>query len=217
MATSSRGNRWIALGVGGVVGIGLIFGFVAVVRSLMQTGEARKDVVHNISLIKQPPPPPPKPPEKPPEPPKMRDEVKVQTPDQKPEDKPADAKPPSDQPLGVDAKGGPGSDPYGLAGRIGGNDLLSTGGGGAYYTGLLQRQLYEALMRSKQVQRHDFKVVVKVTLSGDGRIAAVDVISGSGDKDLDHAILQALADVPPLKDVPPASLRQVEVRLTNRV
>jgi protein TonB len=193
------------------------FTFLAIHRFL-DKGEHPKQIVHNISLIKQPPPPPPKPPEKPPEPPKVKEEVKVPQDEPKPQDKPADDKPPSDKPLAIEGQGGAGSDNFGLAGRIGGTDLLATGGGGgAYYTGLIQRQFYEALMRDKKIQHQDFRVTVKVTFGADGKVTRASLVTGSGNKDLDAAIETALADIPPLKDVPPAALREVELRLSNRI
>lgn len=194
----------------------LAFGVVQALRSFIGTSDQPKQIVHNISLIKQPPPPLPKPPEKPPEPPKVKEEVKIQQDQPKPADKTPDEKPPSDKPLAVDAQGGAGSDNFGLAGRIGGKDLLATGGGGAYYTGLLQREFYEALLRNKKIQHQEFRIVVKVVLSSDGRVERASVLTGSGSQELDEQIQAALADLPPLKEVPPASLREVEVRLTNR-
>jgi|GEM_PF-3082570 len=208
-------KKWAVRTLVVAVLVGIAIWFVSMARSFLSTGEKPRQIVHNISLIKQPPPPPPKPPEKPPEPPKVREVVKLAEP--KPAEKPADNKPPSDKPLGVDAKGGPGSDNFGLAGRIGGKDLLATGaGGGAYYTGLIQRLFYEALMRDKKIQKQDFRVVVKVELGADGKVERANLIASSGNKDLDQQIEAALADVPPLKEVPPSDLREVEIRLTNR-
>jgi protein TonB len=217
METSSSARKWLTRSIIVVVVLATIVEVVSVIRSFLGTAEQPKQIVHNISLIKQPPPPPPKPPEKPPEPPKVKEEVKVPQDEPKPADKPADDKPPADKPLAVDAQGSAGSDNFGLAGRIGGKDLLSTGGGGgAYYTGLIQRQFYEALARNKKIQRQDFRIVVKILLGSDGRVQKANVITGSGNKELDEQIQAALADLPPLKEVPPANLREVEIRLTNR-
>jgi hypothetical protein len=43
------------------------------------------------------------------------------------------------------------------------------------------------------------------------------MISSSGNKDVDQQIIACLADTPPLKDAPPADLRDVEVRLSNHI
>ena len=210
-------RNWLRWGVAGIAAIACGVGAISVIHGFLATGDRPKQIVHNISLIKQPPPPPPKPPDKPPEPPKVKEEVKIPDPQPKPADKPADDKPPSDKPLALDAQGGSGSDSFGLAGHAGGTDLLATGGGGAYYTGLIQRQFYEALMRNKKIQRQEFKVVVKVELGPDGRVDHAELVTGSGNKELDQQIEAALAEVPPLREVPPSNLRLVQVRLTNRV
>jgi protein TonB len=197
--------------------LGSVVGAVYFFKDFLGKQEGPKQVVHNISLIKQPPPPPPKPPEKPPEPPKVKEEVQVKQPDEAKPDKPADAKPPSDKPLALDAQGSAGSDNFGLGSRIGGTDLTATGGGGAYYTGLIQRQFYEALMKDKKIQRQSFRVVVRIEIGPDGRVLHATFVTDSGNRDLDQQIQTALADAPPLKEVPPNYLRHdIEVRLSNR-
>lgn len=177
--------------------------------------------IRQIALIKQPPPPPPpKPPEKPPEPPKVKEEVKIDQPKDEPkpdEPKAADEKPASDKPLGVDAEGGAGSDGFGLAGNKGGRDFLTTGGGGgAYYSGLLQRQFHEALSRNRKVLKEEFKVVVKIWLGDDGRVQKADIVTGSGNPKVDDLIQLTLLDMTPLKDIPPSSMRPMQLRLSNR-
>ena len=175
-----------------------------------------------IALIKQPPPPPPpKPPEKPPEPPKIKEEVKVEQPKDEPkpaEQKAPDDKPASDKPLGVDADGSAGTDGFGLAANRGGRDMLSTGGGGggAYYSGLLQRQFFEALSRNRKVLKDEFKVVVRIWLGDDGRVQKADIVSGSGNPAVDDLIQVTLMEMNPLRDVPPSSMRPMQLRLSNR-
>jgi protein TonB len=217
-AEPRKRHPWL-FGIVGIVLVTLLIGSGGwwLFKVFLNAKSSPRQVVHNISLIKQPPPPVPKPPDKPPEPPKVKDEVKIPDPEPKPADKPADDKPPSDKPLAVDAQGGAGSDGFGLAGRVGGTDLLATGGGGAYYTGLIERQFYETLMRNKKIQKQGFRVVVEVELGVDGKVARAELVSGSGSRDLDQLIQAAFADVPPLKEIPPSYLRQVQVRLTNRV
>jgi hypothetical protein len=196
-----------------VIGVG-----VWLLHKMLKAPERPHQVVQQFSLLKQPPPPPPKPPDKPPEPPKIKEEVKIPQDEPKPAEKPADQKPVEDKPLGVDATGAAGGDSFGLAARSGGNDLVSGGTGtGAYYTGLIQRQLHEVLMRNKQLQHQEFKVVIEVEFSADGRMVHSNVVSSSGNKDVDQQIIAALADTPPLKDAPPANLRDVEVRLSNHI
>ena len=181
---------------------------------------AKKPGVQQVAILRQPPPPPPKPPEKPPEPQKVKEEVKLDQPKDLPkpaESKPADDKPASDKPLGVDAAGGAGSDGFGLAGNRGGRDLLTTGGGsGAYYSGLLQRSFFDALSRNRRILKEEFRVVVRVWLGDDGRVQKADIVSGSGNPQVDEMIQVTLLEMTPLREVPPSSMRPMQLRLSNR-
>lgn len=216
-----RRRNWIKRLALGLAGLG---GMVAVVLLLMQflaSPSTKKTGTHQIALIKQPPPPPPKPPEKPPEPPKVKEEVKIDPPKDEPkpvEPKAADEKPASDKPLGVDAEGTAGSDGFGLAANKGGRDLLTTGGGagGAYYSGLLQRQFFEALSRNRKLLKEEFRVVVKVWIGDDGKVQKADIVSGSGNQQFDDQIQVTLLEMSPLKDVPPKAMRPMQLRLSNR-
>ncbi len=176
--------------------------------------------VQQVAILKQPPPPPPKPPEKPPEPQKIKEEVKLDEPKDTPkpaEAKPADDKPASDKPLAVDADGAAGNDGFGLAANRGGRDLLSTGGGGgAYYSGLLQRAFFDSLSRNRRVLKEEFRVVVRVWLGDDGRVQRADILNSSGNAQVDELIQVTLMEMTPLKDVPPSSMRPMQLRLSNR-
>ena len=181
----------------------------------------KKPGVQQVAILRQPPPPPPKPPEKPPEPQKIKEEVKIDQPREMPkpaEPQPADNKPASDKPLGVDAEGGTGSDGFGLAGNRGGRDLLSTGGGGggAYFSGLLQRTFFDALSRNRRILKEEFRVVVRVWLGDDGRVQRADIVNGSGNAQVDEMIQVTLMEMTPLREVPPASMRPMQIRLSNR-
>ena len=211
--------RWLGFVFAAVV---LVGGSALLIAKLISGPNAKPPAVHNIALIKQPPPPPPKPPEKPPEPPpKVKEEVKIAEPKDVPkpqEAKAPDEKPASDKPLAVDADGSAGSDGFGLASSKGGRDLLSTGsgGGGAYYSGLIQRAFFEALTRNRKVLNEQFRVVVKVWLDNDGRVQKADIVTGSGNPQVDDMIQLTLLDMSPLKDVPPSSMRPIQLRLSNR-
>ena len=204
----------------GLLAVAVMVAAVLVVMKFISAPAKKSTGIQQIAVLKQPPPPPPKPPEKPPEPTKVKEEVKIDQPkdDPKPADeKPADDKPSSDKPLGVDAEGGAGSDGFGLAGNKGGRDFLTTGGGnGAYYTGLLQRHFFEALSRNRKMLKDEFRVVVKVWLGDDGRVQKADIVSGSGNAQVDDMIQITLLEMNPLKDVPPSSMRPMQLRLSNR-
>ena len=207
-----------------LLGLGLVLLMAAAIWLLityLSGPSAKPSAIRQIALIKQPPqPPPPKPPEKPPEPPKIKEEVKIDQPKDEPkpdEPKAADEKPASDKPLGVDAEGGAGSDGFGLAGNKGGRDFLTTGGGGgAYYSGLLQRQFFEALTRNRKVLKDEFRVVVRVWLGVDGRVQKADIVTGSGNAKVDDLIQVTLLEMTPLRDIPPSSMRPMQLRLSNR-
>jgi periplasmic protein TonB len=198
---------------------------VVLVMRFVSAPASKKVNAQQIALIKQPPPPPPpKPPEKPPEPPKIKEEVKIDQPKEVPkpdEPKAADPKPASDKPLAVDADPSAGSDGFGLAANRGGRDLLTTGsgtggGGGAYYSGLLQREFFDALLRNRKLLKDEFRVVVKVWVGDDGRVQKADIVTSSGNTQFDDQIQLTLLEMNPLKDVPPKSMRPIQLRLSNR-
>jgi protein TonB len=221
--TPARGARrfqkvatWLLIAAAMVAAALLVMRFVS-------APAGKKVGVQQIALIKQPPPPPPpKPPEKPPEPPKIKEEVKIDQPKEVPkpdEPKAADEKPASDKPLAVDADGSAGSDGFGLAANRGGRDLLTTGnggGGGAYYSGLLQREFFDALLRNRKLLKEEFRVVVKVWVGDDGRVQKADIVTSSGNAQFDDQIQLTLLEMNPLKDVPPKSMRPMQLRLSNR-
>jgi len=217
---AASGRAWLKTAALAIGGLALLVAVALLLIKFLSGPTAKQSGIHQIALIKQPPPPPPKPPEKPPEPPKVKEEVKIDQPKDEPkpdEPKAADDKPASDKPLGVDAEGGAGSDGFGLAGNKGGRDFLTTGGGGgAYYSGLLQRQFFEALSRNRKVVKEEFKVVVRVWLGDDGKVQKADIITGSGNPKVDDLIQLTLLDMTPLKDIPPSSMRPMQLRLSNR-
>ena len=217
----AAGRPWLKNLIIAVGLVGLIAVMVLMVTKFMAAPAGKPKGVQNVALLKQPPPPPPKPPEKPPEPPKVKEEVKIDQPKDVPKPdapKAADEKPASDKPLGVDADASAGSDGFGLAASRGGRDLLTTGGGGggAYYSGLLQRQFFEALQRNRKVLKDEFRVVVKVWLGDDGKVQKADIVTSSGNLQTDEQIQLTLLDMSPLKDVPPSSMRPMQLRLSNR-
>lgn len=210
---------WLGPLLVGAVALVLVVAVTLGLRAFLAHPVEKGPGIRQIALV-QPPPPPPKPPEKPPEPPKVKEEVKVDEPKAPPkadDPKPAD-KPSSDKPLGLDANGAAGADGFGLAANKGGQDIAGSGGGGsgAYYSGLLQRAFFDALSRNRDVLHEQFRVVVKIWLSDDGRVTRADIVNGSGNGDVDKRIQAALMDIQPLRDVPPSAMRPIELRLSNR-
>jgi protein TonB len=216
----AAGRSWVRTAVFGLMVMAILAAVVLLMMSFLAKPAGKSKGVQHVALLKQPPPPPPKPPEKPPEPPKVKDEVKIDQPKDVPkpdEPKAADDKPASDKPLGVDADASAGSDGFGLAANRGGRDLLTTGGGkGVYYSGLLQRAFFDALTRNRRILKDEFRVVVRVWFGDDGRVEKADIVNGSGNAQVDEQIQLTLLEMNPLKDVPPASMRPMQVRLSNR-
>ena len=217
---SAPARPWLRPLLVGAVALVLVVAATLALRAFLGHPVEKGPGIRQIALV-QPPPPPPKPPEKPPEPPKVKEEVKVDEPKAPPkadDPKPAD-KPSSDKPLGLDANGAAGADGFGLAANKGGQDIAGSGGGGgsgAYYSGLLQRAFFDALSRNREVLHEQFRVVVKIWLSDDGRVTRADIVNGSGNGNVDKQIQAALMDIQPLRDVPPSAMRPIELRLSNR-
>ncbi len=214
-------HAWLRPLLVGLAALALMAGGALALRAFLARPAEKGPGIHSIALINQPPPPPPKPPEKPPEPPKIKEEVKVDTPKDPPkadDPKPAD-KPAADKPLGLDADGAAGSDGFGLNANKGGQDIAgsgSGGGSGAYYSGLLQRAFFDALSRNRKVLHDEFRVVVKIWLADDGHVTRADIVTGSGNAEVDQQIQVALMDMQPLHDVPPSAMRTIQLRLSNR-
>jgi protein TonB len=215
---------WVGRVAGGVLAalfLGALVWFI--VKNAGGDNAPKKPAAQQVAVLRQPPPPPPKPPEKQPEPPKVKEEVKIDQPEPEPTpDKPADPAP-ADKPLALDADGAAGSDGFGLAANKGGRDITTigsaTGGGGGsgrYFTGLLQKNFFEALARNRMAPQGEFSVVVKVWIADDGRIQRTLIVNGSGSSELDQLIEATLAEMAPLREVPPGNLRQVQLRLNRR-
>jgi hypothetical protein len=80
----------------------------------------------------------------------------------------------------------------------------------------VQRAFFEALTRNRKVLKDEYRVVVKVWLADDGRVTKADIVTGSGNTQTDELIQLTLLDMAPLKDVPPAAMRPIQLRLSNR-
>jgi protein TonB len=208
-------NRWfkragIALGL--LVAIALV---VAVIRNLLaDTGPRKKTVVQQISLLK--------PEEKPPEPQIKKEEVRLPEPDKPPDPQPAQAEPPPGADLGVDAQGTGTGDSFGLVGKPGGKDITTIGGGGGgnrftWYAGLVQAEIQKALARNAKLRGAEFKAIVSIWMSGDGKVQRTELAGSTGNAETDQMIRQALAEMPQLREVPPSDMPQpIRLRVTSR-
>lgn len=180
----------------------------------------RPKPVQQISLVR--PLLPPKPVEKPPEPEKPKEEIHEEV--KVPEEAPKDEGPPPGEDLGLDAAGGAGGDSFGLVGRPGGTDITKIGGGGAggdraaWFSGQLQREIQQALMRNPKLRGDDWSVVVRLWFSPEGAVRRVELAGTSGKADTDALLRGELAALPPLREKPPEGLPQpVRMRIASRL
>lgn len=195
---------------------------ILVVKNFLANDKPEKmRVVHEISLIK--PPPPPKIEEKPPEPVK-KEEVKLPEPkpDEPPPEKAAQDEPPPGQNLGLDAAGQAGGDAFGLVGNNGGRGLI--GGGGdeqrrfSWYAGVVQQHLYDSLERNKRLRESSYKVIVNVWVGNGGAIQRVEIGKSSGSNDLDSMIKAVLTQVNSISESPPENMPQpMKLRIVSRM
>ena len=181
------------------------------------TGDSpRKRVIETVAIRMIPPPPPKV--EPPPEPPKMVEEQKIEPPVDKPPEAPQDAPPPG--PLALDAQAGPGSDAFGLGGKVGGADFLSGGGGGTrfgHYAVLMQDRISRSLQGDEKLGSEKFRATIKVWLSEGGKIQRVQILRTSGNSNTDSRIEQVIGAMPALPEAPPKDMPQpIVVRIGAR-
>jgi periplasmic protein TonB len=191
------------------------------------TPPARQVREITIVNITPPPPPPPPPPQQMPEQkiieqPKMAEpEIKEEKPVEKPKDEPAkDAKndePPG--PLALDAKAvGPG-DLFNLAGKPGGRPYGGGGGGSrwGWYASIVQAQIESALRANSKTRRAVMQLQIRLWADSSGRVNRVQLVSSTGDSELDSAIRDdvlgsLMLREPPPKDMPMPMVTRVTAR-----
>ena len=216
-----KGNPWFARIVLSVV----LVAFVGMVAwgalSLIGGDKTTTKRVVNITLVAPPPPPPPPPPPevKPPEP-EVKEEVKLPEPEQQQAEEAA----PVNEALGLDADGSGGGDGFGLAAKKGGKDITELGGPlttdrarFAWFTGIVQDQLREHFQKNDKLRRADYRVVVRVWFTDDGRIDRYELVGSSGKPEIDRDLKLSMEDMPRLKQSPPADMPQpIKLRVTSR-
>jgi protein TonB len=169
-----------------------------------------------ISIVPPPPPPPPPPPEKQPEQ-KMVEQtpVKQEIIEEKAVDIPKEAPPDaSDDPLpGPPALDDAGKGPGDLLGRPGGRGLIGGGGGGGgggsrwgWYASIVQTQI-EAALRANEKTRHAvMRIQVRLWPDATGRINRVQLVSSSGNSELDAVIRDQILSGLTLREPPPKDM-----------
>jgi outer membrane biosynthesis protein TonB len=180
--------------------------------------------VRELTIVNVVPPPPPPPPPMIEQPkiidqPKMIDqEIEREKPADKPKDEPVkDAKndePPG--PLSLDAKAvGPG-DLFNLGSKPGGSPYGGGGGGSrwGWYASIVQSQIETALRANSKTRNATMQVEIRLWADGSGRVNRIQLVSSTGDAELDAAIRNdVLGNLtlrePPPKDMPMPMLTRV--------
>lgn len=217
---SGRRNlkRYAPVLAGGLVVVLVGAGLVAFVKSMLVTPSPSKKMIQQISLIQ--PPPPPKI-EKPPEP-EIKEEVKLEEPEPTPEEAPdplADDAPMGDD-LALDADGVAGGDAFGLLGKKGGRDLIGSSGGNpfAWYAASIQGDIIDYLSEQSDIRKARYTVKVRLWIDDNGRIMRSQLLTSTGDKEMDGKLAMALQSIDKLRDKPPQDLPQpVNIRITSRI
>jgi protein TonB len=205
---------------------GLIIGLVAVallamlVWHLLSDTASTKRKVADTAMLMLPPPPPPPPPEPEklpePEPPKVKPEVveqKPATPD-KPAEPKADAppNPAADlaNPLTINSDAQAGTDAFGIGAGAGGGGVVGGGGGGGgtgSFAGYAAYALQQLLLRDTRTRSLAFRgMEFDLWLDSAGKVDRVELVKGSGNKDVDDAVLATLRDHASVDARPPASV-----------
>ncbi len=189
-----------------VVGVVVLAAGYGIAHVVGGDATPRKRVMDTVALkLIAPPPPPPKQ-EPPPPPPKLVEKQKIDPPVDKPEaPKPQDAPPPG--PLALDAKGGAGSDSFGLGGKQGGADY--TGGGGTrfgHYSILMSNQVKRALASNQKLTGVKYSGTVRIHLTANGGIASVEILRMKSDSDVNGLVQQAIATLSSFSEAPPADM-----------
>lgn len=219
---TGKGKGWKRVFlVAGVVGV--VAAMAVITMSFLTKGKSgKRQTVQQIAILRPPPPPPPPKPEKQPEPEMKKQEVKLPEPNKAPEPQKAEAPPPGPD-LGVDAKGDGSGDSFGLVGKPGGKDITTIGGGGGggsrftWYAGLVQGEIQKVLSREKKLRGAEFKAVVNVWVSAEGKMQRAELAGSSGDSQTDELLKLALAEMPSIREVPPPEMPQpIRLRITSR-
>jgi hypothetical protein len=141
----------------------------------------------------------------------VKQEIIEQQPVDSLKDKPADAKEdPLPGPPALDAKGdGPGD----LLGKPGGRGLIGGGGGGGggggrwgYYASMVQTQIEAALRSNKKTRNAVMQIKVRMWAEGTGRVSRVQLVSSTGDAELDAAIRDEVLGGLTLREPPPKDM-----------
>jgi protein TonB len=182
---------------------GFLIGFLIEVLTGDEGGERPKREVLKVELVNPPPLPPTKAEKKPQPPVKVKetfraDRFEAPKMDAPPQKDAADK--PRGRDLGLDAKGAPGTDVFGLKGIQGGSGIIGGGGSGgsspmgqfAWYVRIIQDEIREAVNKrfnqTGSFPKGKLETVVKIVLDERGSIGRFEIMNSSGDHNMDDAV-----------------------------
>jgi outer membrane biosynthesis protein TonB len=182
-----------------------------------------------VNIIPPPPPPPPPPQEVQQRPePEMIEQPKMEEPEFKPEEaKKPDEQPPEANnepppgPLGLDrAAEGPG-DQFNLAGNPGGRGILGGNGSGGsrwgWYATIVTQQIESALRANAKTRNLVGQVQVRLWADNSGRITRVQLVTPSGDPEIDSLISNQILPGLTLREAPPTDMPMpIVTRISGR-
>jgi protein TonB len=73
------------------------------------------------------------------------------------------------------------------------------------------------LAKNTAIKLGDYRVNLKVFLSPSGDFQRVELLSSTGDVQVDEALQIALNQIPPMRDVPANLPQPIRLRITNRM
>lgn len=200
-----------------LVALLFLLGIGWVVYSLMTGKVSTKKPVTTIKIMPDTPPPPPPPKEPPKEQPKEQPkEVKMEQP--KPQEAP---QPPAEQ-LKMEGAAGDGPSPFAAGtvnndykgGKIGGTKGMAAY---AWYTDQIKTRIEEALAAQKELAKAQYRVIVHIWLTRDGRVERAELNGSSGDPATDKLIRKALAGMGAVVEALPDDMPQpVKLRITSK-
>ncbi len=215
MADKPKSRRTATRLVGGVFAVLLIAGFVWFVRTMMAAKTAKPARQGQVIQVIRPPPPPP--PDQPPPPPPEKSQEAL--PKDQPEPAPENNQPPPDQPLGIDADASAGSDPFGLAARAGGSDLIGGTGNAPFarYTNLIADAIRDRLSSLACAKSARGSLSMHVMLDAEGKFKQVQLATTTGNDKVDQCIASGLSSMPAVNDRPPPGMpEQITIRVVAR-
>lgn len=167
-----------------------------------------------VTLLPDKPPPPPPKEEKPPPPKEERKETKVEPP------KVEAPQPAQNEPLKMEGAAGEGESAFAqgsVSSDYSGGNVGLGGMQQGLYAGRLQRHLQEQLSRNRRLREADYRIVVRLWLRQDGSIERAELGQGTGSTSVDGLLREALLQMPPIREAPPANAPQPwRIRITSR-